>query len=689
MTFRASIDVGGTFTDLVFTDENGELAVFKSLTTPRETWKGMIDALRLAAESYQMPLSKLLAESTTITYSGTTGTNAIITGTGAKVGLICTRGFRDILLAREGPKKESAYDWPPYPEPYVPRYLTLPVTERINAEGGIDIPLNEDEVRQVVRQFKEWNVEAIAVSLLWSISNPIHEKRIGEIVKEELPGIPCVLSHELNPIIREYRRTISAAIDASLHPILVKDVEQLNGRLNESGFRGNLLVGTASGGVLTPEEACKRPIYTIGSGPALGPVAAKYFAQIEAGNNNVIVLDMGGTSFDVSIVTKDTIVVTRETMVKDEILPISRVDARSVGSGGGSIAWIDPGKLMHVGPQSSGAQPGPACYTRGGKEATVSDANLTLGYLDPDYFLGGRMKLSPQSAREVIQDKVAKPLSLDVPEAAFTVFSTVTHDMIAAIRDITIWQGIDPREYLIVSGGGATGMHVVPMAQELGVKQVLIPKVAGTLSALGGLVADITTEYSASYFAESYQFNYEGVNRVLEALQKKGEEFLAMSKGISREGKLEYFVESRYPYEVWELSIPLRSNRIKGEKELAKLVEDFHNTHERIFAVKEPGQSIECVIWRVVATAKTPQVKAKEIASGGKDPSAAITGKRDAYFRDLGGFVKTPIYRGDKLVYGNRIDAPAIIEEATTTIVIFPGSKATVTKWGNYLIEVE
>ena len=689
MTYRASIDVGGTFTDLVFTDEKGELAVFKASTTPRKTWEGMIDALELAAEYYQMPLNKLLAESTTITYSGTTGTNAIITGTGAKVGLICTRGFRDILLSREAPKKESPYDWPPFPEPYVPRYLTMPVTERINAEGGIDVPLNEDEVHQVVRQFKKWDTEAIAVSLLWSISNPTHEKKIGEIIKEELPGIPYVLSHELNPIIREYRRTISAVIDASLHPILVKDIEQLRGQLKEHGFRGNLLVGTASGGVLRPEEAISRPIYTIGSGPALGPVAAKYFAQVEGGNNNLIVLDMGGTSFDVSIVTKGTIVVTRETMVKDEVLPISRVDARSVGSGGGSIAWIDPGKLIHVGPQSSGAEPGPACYMRGGKEATVSDANLVLGYLDSDYFLGGRMKLSPQPAQEVMQNKVANPISLDVPEAAFTVFSTVTHNMIAAIRDITIWQGVDPREYLIVSGGGATGMHVVPMAQELGVKQVLIPKVAGTLSALGGLVADITTEYSASYFAESYQFDYERVNKVLEALQKKGEAFLAMSKGIAREGKLDYFVEARYPYEVWELPIPLRSNRIKDEKDLAQLIKDFHNTHERIFAVKEPGQSIEGVIWRVVATAKMPQIKAKEMTSGGKDSTAAMIGKRNAYFKDLGGFVKTPIYRGDKLVCGNKIEAPAIIEEATTTIVIFPGSKATVTRWGNYLIDVK
>jgi len=688
MTYRASIDVGGTFTDLVFTDENGELAVFKASTTPRETWKGMLDALELAGKYYQMPLSKLLAETAAITYSGTTGTNAIITGTGAKVGLICTRGFRDILLAREAPRKESAYDWPPFPEPYVPRYLTLPVTERINAEGGIDVPLKEDEVRHGVRQFKEWKVEAIAVSLLWSITNPIHEERIGEIIKEELPGIPYVLSHELNPIIREYRRMISAAIDASLHPILVKDIDQLGRQLKEKGFKGNLLVGTASGGVLTPEEACSRPIYTIGSGPALGPVAAKYFALKEGDNNDVIVLDMGGTSFDVSIVTKGTIVVTRETMVKDEVLPISRVDARSVGSGGGSIAWIDPGKLVHVGPQSSGAEPGPACYMRGGKEATVSDANLVLGYLDPDYFLGGRMKLSPQLAQEVIQGKVAKPLSLEVPEAAFTIFSTVTHSMIAAIRDITIWQGIDPREYLIVSGGGATGMHIVPMAQELGVKQVLIPKVAGTLSALGGLVADITTEYSASYFTSSDQFDYEAANSVLESLQKKGEAFLAMSKGSSREGSLEYFVEARYPYEVWELSIPLRSNRIKGEKELAKLIEDFHNTHERIFAVKEPGQSIECIIWRVVATAKIAQIKAKEMAAGGKDPSAAMIGKRDAYFKDIGGFVKTPVYRGDKLTNGNKIAAPAIIEEPTTTIVLFPGSKATITRFGNYLIDV-
>ena len=689
MTFRVGIDVGGTFTDLVVADDDGRLTIFKASTTPGQTSQGIFDTLELAAEHHGVALEGLLGQCATVVYSGTIGTNAVVTNTAAKVGLICTEGFRDILLLREGPRKPSAYDSPPYPEPYVPRYLTMPVAERVNAEGGVDVYLDEDEVREAIRAFKNWDVEAVAVSFLWSVANPVHEKRVGEIIAQEWPRIPYVLSHELNPIVREYRRTASAVIDASLQPILSVEIERIDRDLNERGFRGTLLVGGSAGGVITPREAARRPIYTVGSGPALGPVAGRYLAETDEAGSDVIVLDMGGTSFDVSVVTDGSIAVSREAMVKDEILGISRVDVKSIGSGGGSIAWVDSGGLIHVGPQSGGADPGPACYNRGGEQPTVSDANVELGYLNPDFFLGGRVKLAPELASKAIEDGVGKPLGLSVPDAAFTIFTTVNQDMTAAIQDITIWQGVDPREYVIVAGGGAVGMHIVPIAQELGVKRILVPKVAGTLSAVGATVADVTAEFSRSYFTESSRFDYDGVNSVLGHLTERASEFLSASSPGAEETTLDYFVEARYPFQVWEITVPMRAGEIPDDGGLKRLVEDFHDVHERMFAIKEPGQNIECVVWKAQASVKTPDVALREIAGDGRSAQDALAGHRSAYFQELGGFVETPVYRGDRLAHGNEIEAPAIIEEQTSTLVVFPGSRVRLTRWGNYLMELD
>jgi N-methylhydantoinase A len=364
-------------------------------------------------------------------------------------------------------------------------------------------------------------------------------------------------------------------------------------------------------------------------------------------------------------------------------------DVRSIGAGGGSIAWLDPGKLVHVGPLSAGAVPGPACYMQGGKEPTVTDANIVLGYLDPDYFLGGRMRINPQLSEQVIKEKIAIPLGLEVMEAAYTVWSTINHNMVAAIEDVTVWQGVDPREYLLVGGGGAAGLHIVPIAQELKIRKVIVPKLSGVLSAFGGLMADMTMDFHVSHFTDSKMFDYEGVNKQLNTLEQQAREFLSRI-GTAAEGtNIEFFAEARYAYQVWELNIPLRSSQIGDKRVLDQLVEDFHNVHEKVFGVKEPGQMIEFVSWGARAIAKVPKVKVKEQPYGSGDPKDAFVGNRETYFRGLGGLVRTPVYRGDKLSGGVRINSPAIIEEPTSTFVVFPGSTVTVSKWGNYLIELQ
>ena len=374
MSYRMSVDIGGTFTDLVVVDEEGQISVFKSSTTPEDYVAAVISNLRQASESFGIPLEGLMQECSSfvggsLVHGSTIATNALIEKKVAKTGLICTRGFRDILTDREGGKAEP-FNWDQdYPPAYVPRYLTLPVTERINAEGEIETPLLEEEVRQAVRQFEQWGVEVIAVSLIWSIVNPVHELRVGEICREEAPQIPCVLSHQVNPIIREYRRTSSTAINASLLPIVSQYVESFEKRLKEIGYPGGMLMLTSTGGVMSTEELVEKPIYSIDCGPSLAPTAGLWLGQSELGKANVITADMGGTSFDISCVTDGVIAVSRDVWVGDSILGISKVDIKSIGAGGGSIAWVDSGGLLHVGPESAGAAPGPACYGRGRRPA--------------------------------------------------------------------------------------------------------------------------------------------------------------------------------------------------------------------------------------------------------------------------------------------------------------------------------
>lgn len=623
-----------------------------------------------------------------LTHGSTITTNALIEGKVAKVGLICTEGFRDVLLFREG-FKENPFDFQvDFPEPFIPRYLTLPVRERINSEGGIQVPLKEQDVLGAIKKFKEWNVEAIAVSLIWSVANPVHELKIKEIIQREWPEIIVVLGSEINPCIREYRRTVAACIDASLKPMVTGYIKFLLDKLKSAGFKGELGMLSSNGGIMSTKELEERPIYSIDCGPALAPIAGRAFGTKELGINNVLTVDMGGTSFDVSVVTDGIVAVSREAKIGDEIPGISKVDSRSIGAGGGSIAWVDKGGLIHVGPKSAGSMPGPACYNRGGEDPTVTDANVILGYIDPDYFLGGRMQLDRGLAEKAV-GKLAKQMDLTLMEAAYAIYATTNANMFAAMKNITIWQGIDPRGYLCVGGGGAAGVHICPISDMLEIKQILVPKTAGALSASGGTFANIVAEYSTSYYTESRNFDYEEVGKVMLALKDKAKSFFERN-GISEErGRIDIFVEARYPYQVWELQVKIDDLDLTKESGVKTMVQRFHEEHEKVFAVKEPNAYIECIFWRVEAIGQPATIVSfAEKEKAGRHPSsAAIMGKRPVYFQAVKGTQETTVYRGSELHYGNRIVGPAIIEEETTTVVVPPGKTVSVEKFGSYLIK--
>ncbi len=682
--FVACVDIGGTFTDLVLHSEEAGLEIFKAPTTPGEFERGFIDAFRLAAEARGLELADLLAQVELIVHGTTVSTNALVEGKVAPVGLICNAGHPDVLTLRESPRKRAYTTKIDFPPPFVPRNRTCEVRGRIDSQGQEREPLSEQDVIEAVRHLKKCAVEAIAVCLFWSIVNPAHERRVREIVSREWPGVPVTLSHELNPIPREYRRMISTAINASLHPIVSAYVTQLAEVLRKAGYRRELLIANCVGGMMPPEEIIRRPIYSVMSGPTLAPVAGMHLTTAE----NVIVVDMGGTTFDVSALRDRQIVVTPEATFGMEMLGIPKVDVRSVGAGGGSIAWVDPGGLLRVGPQSAGARPGPACYGRGGGEATVTDANVVLGIIDPDYFLGGRMKLDRARAEEAV-GRIAARLKTGLHEAAYAIHTTTNHNMINAIEDITVNEGIDPRESLLVSGGGATACHIGEMARILGIRRFMVPKLAAGLSAYGGLLSDVRWEESATLHLTSRDFDADRLGKLLRELRRKGDAFLAETGFPAAKRSFEFSFQGRYQYQSWDIEVPFQvSGEMLEERDLPRLLDAFHRTHERIYTIKDESDVVEFTTWKVRAIGNTGGASRR----GRPAPQGAATlapkSRRKVYLGAAGGLAELPVHDGRIMGPGSTLAGPAIIEEPTTTFLLLPGQAASVDAHGNYIVEV-
>ena len=687
--YTVAIDVGGTFTDLVVADENRSINLFKAPTVPESPVQGVLGALELAAKHYELPLREFLANTDALIHGTTVATNAVITGNVAKTGLIINRGYEDLLAIGLGSKGKATEDMfrshMAYPEPFIPRYLTVGVQGRINAEGGIETPLDEEDARAAVRQLKNWNVESIGISLLWSPVNPEHENRIGEIVKEELPGVVYSLGSEVNPVIREYERTSTTAIDAALKPHFSRYALELDESLGSHGYQGDLLMINSNGGVMKADELARLPIYAIKSGPSIGPSAGLALARREELGSNVVVCDMGGTSFDASLVTEGRVASTTDNKVGDYHYNVSCVEVNSIGAGGGSIARVDPGGLLHVGPASAGANPGPACYGLGGEEPTVTDANVVLGYINPDYFLGGTMKIDAKLAENLINENLARPLGMGVVEAASLVYAVVNQSMVKGLEEVSIRRGIDPREYLLVAGGGACATHVIPIAQELGITRVLVPRKAAGLCAYGTLFVDTVFQRARGVITRSDGFDFDGVNGALTDLEKEGQSFLARA-GIAPEmQKLEFSMAARYPYQAWEIEVLLPWNRVTPEQ-LPQLVELFHEAHNTRYSFKV-DHPVECVSLMVRALGTRPQISLGEEAKSERGAKVAIKGQRPAYFIEARDFVSTTIYAGEQLRHGDLISGPAIIEEPQTTVVLPEDYQATVTRLGNFLLE--
>ena len=687
MHYVLGVDIGGTFTDFSLLDDAGEITLWKEATTPKDPSQAVQTGLKALAESHEIPIDDFVEHVDLFVHGQTIATNTVIQRNGPKTALICTEGFRDVLYFRDGYKPERYNVSLPRTKDFIRRDLRLPVTERIDHRGDVLTPLDEASVRQTAKTLKEQNVESVAVALLWSVMNAEHEQRVREILAEELPGVPTVLSSDVLPMIREWERTSSTVLSAYVLPRISHYMLELENYLKQHGFSHNVLVMQLNGGTATVEQLLQRPIYALASGPAAGPAAGLYCAE-RIGEKNVITIDMGGTSFDVCMVTDGNPSLTKEMRVHENPVGVAAVDVHSIGAGGGSIAWIDQGGALQVGPESAGAEPGPVCYQLGGERPTVTDANVVLGYINPDYFLGGRREIDPKASARVIKDTIAKPLGLTSEQAAEGIFHIVNTNMVDAIRVVSVEKGIDPRGYNLVVGGGAGAIHAGSLGRELGMKQAIIPRYSGVFCSYGMITSDVRHDTIKAFATNSAAFDLDRVNDIFAELESDAIADLK-AQGFARSRiEISRFADAKYSNQIHELTIPLPSRGKIKKRDVAQIAEEFHNLHERMFSYCVRQSSVDLFHWRITAVGKLPELDAPQQKRTRKGPEIAAKGKRDVYFGEYGKFRKTKLYDGDLLQFGMTVEGPAVIEQENTTIVVFPKQILKVNRYGDFVLSI-
>ena len=690
--FRLGIDVGGTFTDgILINEETGETRIAKVPSTPSDPSVGFLEAVERILREAGLGA----ADVGYLVHGTTVATNAIIEGKLAPTGFITTEGFRDMLEIQRQ-IRPSLYDLLfEKPRPLAPRYLCFGIPERLDATGTVITPLDEHAVAAAAEQLKQEGVEALAVCYLHAYLNSAHERRTREIVHDVFPDAVVSLSSEVAPEFREYFRASTTLINAGVRPIVERYLSNIETRLRNSGLQGQLLVMQSSGGVLTFEAARTKPVFMVESGPAAGVIVSAYLGEV-LGFDNILSFDMGGTTAKTGLIEHGTPGITKEYEVgtaaraehgaKGAGYPIRTpvIDLVEIGAGGGSIAWVDSGGVLRVGPQSAGADPAPACYRRGGTEPTITDANLVLHRLDPDHFLGGEMRLDEEAAWRAIKEKCADPLGLDVVEVALGIVEIANNAMVSALRRISVQRGYDPRDFVLVAFGGAGPVHANRLAAELDIPTVLVPRSPGTTSAMGLLVTDIKHDYSTTLIQRVDRLDAELVNRLYREMAARGEEAL-LAEGMGHASiAFEQQVDMRYVGQSYELPIPCGDGGV--EDALEGMLQNFHSEHERAYGFAAPGEPVEFVTLRLTAVGNIAKPKLRELPERSGDVRAARRTVRRVYFAEAGEFVDCPSYDRYRLPAGGVIGGPAIIEEMDSTTVIHPGFQGEVDRFGNLLI---
>ncbi|MBI4468685.1 MAG: hydantoinase/oxoprolinase family protein [Acidobacteria bacterium] len=682
MTYRLGIDVGGTFTDLLlFNETTGGMILTKVPSTPSDQSVGVLNGLKKIAGLAKVDPGeiKLILHGTTV------ATNAVLEEKGALVGLITTRGFEQILhLARsQTPGPLAGWIIMIKPDPLAPLEHTYGISARMDARGGETAPLDEDEVRATIEKLRRAGIKALTVSLINSYANPSHERRIQEIAQEMYPDLPVTISTDILPEFREYERTLTTVMNSYVRPKMSSYLGGIQTKLREASLNPIVNIVRSDGGVMSLQAASDKPVNTLLSGPSGGVVAASYIGQL-AGFGNVLSFDMGGTSTDVAISFDGKPNIVRETRVGYYPVKTPSVDVRSVGAGGGSIAHVPMTGALRVGPQSAGAEPGPACYGIGGAEPTVTDANLVLGHLPPR-LLGGEMRLDPEAAKRAVQ-KIADALNLDLYQAAQGIIDIVNENMFGAIRLVSVQKGFDPRNFALVAFGGAGPLHANALAQLTGSWPVIVPTTPGVFSALGFLHSDIKNEFSQTLIRPLDQVDGTQIRSMLDDLAGHARHWLRSEEIPPDRQHVEYQVDIRYYRQGYEFPIRVEPAAFDSAEGMEKLVNDFKTIHNQHYGFNIDS-TIEIVNLRAIGSGAVRKVELGKHPMAGPGASAAVVEKHQIYFQ--GGFVETLIYDRDRLKAGNILHGPAVIAQADSTTVILPGHQGEVDPYLNMLIRPE
>jgi N-methylhydantoinase A len=670
--YRIGIDVGGTFTDLVAVDESGRVLVAKAASTPRDPSEGLLDGLGLLAAEAGTDLGGLLARTERIVHGTTVATNALLERKGARVGLLTTEGHRDVIEMREGLKDDRYNLRMPPPVPLVPRALRLGVRERMRFDGAVLKALDRRSLAAALKTLERAKVDAVAVCYLHAYRNDRHERETGRVVAGWRRGMYVSLSSEVLPQIKEYERVWTTVVNAYVGPALAGYLASLAARLRAAGYRNEVLIMQSHGGVAPIRESARLAAGAVLSGPAGGIAAGRHVAQL-TGRGDLVTFDMGGTSTDIALLQGGEATLTGEKVVGIARVALPSLDIHTLGAGGGSIASVDAGRILHVGPESAGADPGPACYGRGGTRPTVTDANLVRGLLDPGNFLGGRIALDVAAARRAV-DTIARALDTDAMTAAEGIGQVVNTNMAEGIKLVSVRRGVDPRGFTLVAFGGAAGLHVTEVARLLEIRRVIVPSVAAVLSAWGMLATDLRYEMVRSHVSDVRRLTAPALRRLFGALEKEGRRRLGLFDGII---EVRHAVDMRYGEQIFEIQVPLDGVDLARTDLLDEITARFHRRHEELYAYSAPGQEVVIVNARVAVVGRLPVLPADEATASGR---ALVPPSRRRVW--LGGWTEVPVYRLDGVPAGHEVKGPAIFESATTTVLVREGELATVTPRG-------
>ena len=693
-THRLGVDIGGTFTDATLIDEEtGSVQICKVASTPADPSRGFLEVVQRILRETDVSAGDVGY----VVHGTTVATNSIIEGKLAPTAYLTTDGFRDMLeIARQ--IRPSLYDVHfEKPKPLVPRHLCFGIPERLDARGEIVVPLDEAALRETARLLSQEQVESLAVCFLHSYVNDVHERRAAQILKETIPNVSVSLSSDVAPEFREYFRASTTIINAGIRPIVSRYLQRIESQLREAGLVAELLIMQSNGGVFTFSAAADKPVFMVESGPAAGVIATRFLGDT-LGFDNLISFDMGGTTAKTGLIQDGTLGVTKDYEVgsaasssehgaKASGYPIRTpvIDLVEIGAGGGSIAWVDDGGVLRVGPQSAGADPGPVCYGKGGTEPTITDANVVLGRIDPDRFLGGELALDAAAARTAIEKRCSDRLQMDAVEVAYGIIEIANAAMTAALRRISVQRGYDPRDFVLVGFGGAGPLHANRLADELELGLTLIPTSPGIFSAVGLLATDLKHDYSATHLQRFDEIVPHSLEDQFRALEAQGRTALQRERVEPASMAFVRQVDLRYVGQSYELTLAAQDD-VFDAPELERLSAQFHHEHERAYGFQAPNEPIQMVNLRLSAIGRIAKPRLRQCESTDQGLEAARISTRSVYFDEIGGYTECGTYDRYKLGRGTEIPGPAIVVEIDSTTLIHPGYQAKVDQYGNLLI---